>query len=272
MFNKTDFLAQLSASQRTRVLALEGAPLEPVFDARTLPDEVRTTIAEADRRLPQSLQTNPKSFEEIADLIAPGTVYVSHPVFVGPPISIWISKQCIYPAPPPRDDTRHWGVEKVLRKRTEALVKMRYHICGEFGGDSIRLDGRIVRHGQGQADDIDIYRCVVFDGSIPIAERPHHERIFCQDDVFDLIFAFPNSQNSTSISRQAKSASAAFLDENGIVADGYEGMLWVPLRTDRHLPSVFMEPDAPMSRKQAQARLRKLAEHGYSGLRYVRGW
>ena len=223
MFHSIDYLVQLSAGQRSRVLALEGLPLEPVFDAQGLPSAYRTAIAEADIRVPQSLKNNPRSFDDIAGLIDPGTVYVSHPVFVGPPISVWISKHSIHPVLDPRDGVSLGLVAYILRKRATTLVQMRHWICGEVDGDLIRLDGRIVECRRGQAFDIRIHRCVAFRGGTPIAERPYHETIFSQDGAFDRIVAFPTPESVASVSRSAKLATSAYLMGDPLVPDVYRG-------------------------------------------------
>jgi hypothetical protein len=240
MINEIDTAAPVSAGELSRVQDAGCDTTRNAGSAAITPDN-RDLIDKASATLPSSIGCCATSFEDIASYLEPGIAYVSQPVFNGIDCSIWISASAVQPVQQQSDEVDpHW-LAAMCDVYSDELQRAHRRLAEEYGGDSIRLDGRIVLSEPGSPDLIDIHRIVIFSGDAPLFERPYTEHIFENDAACSRLLTFVISPEDAM--RATRDWTSAMIRANSLEENGdslFEGFLWLPLKTGRYRPSVFV--------------------------------
>ena len=226
--------------------------------------------------------TSPKSTEQLeAPLVFPqfedipsfanreGVIYVSQPVFVGTDVAIIATPSRITVETQTDHALDRSRVSALCEYRADALQALAAKIFASVGGDTVRLEGKLVRPYPALSGFVDIHRTLVFNAQNCILECPYQEVIFDEDvdriPRFITFLADDNAENIHALTRDATSAvikSNIFDDRDPI---RFEGLFWIPLSRNGYWPS-FFTPYEPhrFCERQASDWMRKIhrQEHG----------
>lgn len=147
-------------------------------------------------------------------------------------------------------------------------------LTGRYGGDCIRLDGRLVQMSPELPSFVDIHRILLLDRGQLLFARPYQEHIFEADygHVPRLVTSINSVEETDRLTQDWTSAMirANVLDDAEPVR--IQGFLWLPFRADRYRPSVFKEYDpARFSELEACAISSDLVRGKVGNVVYMRG-
>jgi hypothetical protein len=184
------------------------------------------------------------SFAEIAPSVELGDLYVSQPVFHGQAIAIDVTQGMIRGAIDSiASDQRR--LEQICKTYGLELHHAYTKLTARYGGDRVRLDGRMVQLDAELPSFVDIHRIVLLDRGQILFERPYQEQIFEEDcgHVPRLVTSIRCVEETDRLTQDWTSAMirANILDDAEPVR--IQGLLWLPFRPDRFRPSVFKEYD-----------------------------
>lgn len=198
-----------------------------------------------------------------------GVIYVSQPVFVGVDFAITVTPTGMSVETRSDHAPDKSQVSELCEPRVSALQALATKIFASVGGDTVRLEGKLVRPYPEFSGFIDIHRTLVFDAQNCILEYPYQEVIF-EEDVdriprFITFIANDNAENIHSVTRDATSA----VIKSNILDDGdpvrFEGLFWIAVSRNGYWPG-FFTPYEPhrFCEPQASDWMRKIhrQEHG----------
>ncbi|MBB5277885.1 hypothetical protein HNR26_003978 [Rhizobium rosettiformans] len=213
------------------------------------------------------------SFAEIDPSVELGSLYVSQPVFHGKAIAIDLTRGMIRGAiDSVASDQRR--LKQICKTYGLKLHHAYIKLTARYGGDEVRLDGRMVQLHAELPSFIDIHRIVLLDRGRLLFERPYQEQIFEEDygHVPRLVTSINSVEETDRLTQDWTSAMirANVLDDAEPVR--IQGFLWLPFRADRYRPSVFKEYDpARFSELEACALSSDLVHGKVGNVFYMRG-
>lgn len=212
-----------------------------ILNAGSLTSSPTEVLQQALSILPPAFQT---SFAEIDPSVELGSLYVSQPVFHGQAIAIDLTRGMIRGAiDSVASDQRR--LEQICKTYALELHHAFAKLTGRYGGDQVRLDGRLVQLSPDLPGFIDIHRILFLDRGRLLFERPYQEQIFEEDygHVPRLITSIKCLEDADRLTQDWTSAMirANVLDDEEPVR--IQGFLWLPFHADRYRPSVFKRYD-----------------------------
>jgi hypothetical protein len=184
------------------------------------------------------------SFAKIDPSVTLGSLYVSQPVFHGQAIAIDLTEGMIRGAIDPiASDQRR--LNQICKTYALELHHAFAKLTGRYGGDRVRLDGRLVQLDAELPSFVDVHRIVILDRGQPQIERPYQEQIFEADcgRVPRLVTSIRCVEETDRLTQDWTSAMirANILDDAEPVR--IQGFLWLPFHADRYRQSVFKRYD-----------------------------
>ena len=212
------------------------------------------------------------SFAEIDPSVTLGTLYVSQPVFHGKAIAIALTQGMIRGAiDSVASDQRR--LKQICKTYGLELHHAYIKLTARYGGDEVRLDGRMVQLHAELPSFIDIHRILLLDRGQLLFERPYQEQIFEEDGhVPRLITSIKCVEETDRLTQDWTSAMirANVIDETEPVR--IQGFLWLPVIPDRYRPSIFKEYDpARFSELEACAISSALVRGKVGNVVYING-
>jgi hypothetical protein len=222
-----------------------------------MPDNVLTRPP-----LARALSTIADKSPDLSDVLVPGgSAWLSHLIFSGIDLSISVSPDAItlysdITAP------EHLGyAQDECEEASQRLLLLHQTITDKLAVNSIRLGGRYVQRQPDLPGFIDIHRIVSLQEGKLRHELAYDEQIFgCDSSDQPRFLALLTSERLPMMSALMMEATQIVISaahEPGI----FEGLLWVPLGTDMHRPSVFTAaPQCDLDPAELGAFQRRLAE------------
>ncbi|TPP04215.1 hypothetical protein [Rhizobium glycinendophyticum] len=213
------------------------------------------------------------SFVKLDPSFALGSLYVSQPVFHGKAIAIELSQGMIRGAiDSVTGDQRR--LERICEIHALELHHAYIKLTARYGGDEVRLDGRMVQLHAELPSFVDIHRILLLDRGQILFERPYQEQIFEEDygHVPRLVTSINSVEETDRLTQDWTSAMirANILDDAEPVR--IQGFLWLPFRADCYRPSVFKEYDpARFSELEACTLSSDLVRGKVGNVVYMRG-
>ena len=188
-------------------------------------------------RAPSHIADAPADLSDV--LASGGSHWLSHLIFSGIDLSISVSPDAItlysdITAP------EHLGyAQDEFDEASPRLLLLHQAITDKLAVDSIRLDGRYVQRQPDLPGFIDIHRIVTIQEGTLRHELVYDEQIFdCDSSQQPRFLALLTSEQLPMMSALMMEATQILISaahEPGI----FEGLIWVPLRTDLYRPSFF---------------------------------
>ncbi len=212
------------------------------------------------------------SFVKFDPSVALGSLYVSQPVFHGKALAIDLTRGMIRGAiDSVASDQRR--LKQICKTYGLELHHAYIKLTARYGGDEVRLDGRMVQLHAELPSFIDIHRILLLDRGRLLFERPYQEQIFEEDGhVPRLVTSIRCVEETDRLTQDWTSAMirANVLDDAEPVR--IQGFLWLPFGADRYRPSVFKEYDpARFSELEACTLSSDLVRGKVGNVVYMRG-
>lgn len=215
------------------------------------------------------------SFERVLPFVDDDrTVYVSQPVFAGRDVTILVTSTGIEVDSRTDHALETAYVFRMCACHSTKLRRLAKKIFRKIGGDTIRLDGILVRLNAERSGFIDIYRIVVFDGDTHLLELPYQETIFVEDGARVPRFVMPiaaiTARHGLDLVQDATSSliRANIMDDQEPVR--FKGLIWIPLHRQRYRPSFFVPYEADRcSEEDACNWMQKVHRRDFRDLCYV---
>lgn len=213
------------------------------------------------------------SFAEIDPSVELGSLYVSQPVFHGKAIAIDLTRGMIRGAiDSVASDQRR--LKQICKTYGLKLHHAYIKLTARYGGDEVRLDGRMVQLHAELPSFVDIHRILLLDRGQTLFERPYQEQIFEEDcgHVPRLVTSINSVEETDRLTQDWTSAMirANILDDAEPAR--IQGFLWLPFRADCYRPSVFKEYDpARFSELEASAITSALVRGKVGNVVYMNG-
>ena len=245
----------------------------PVNSAGNTPPSTPQLSAEASIMTPDLHRL--MSFEEITPWLDREITYVAHPLFEGQDVSIVVDSTGFRIGENllGREDLDR--VSKICSESADRLRAFLNRVIRTVGGDTVRLDGRVVSQQRGMPWCVDIHRTVVLDNGNPIMECPYDEEIFELDERPHMrLFTWLSQDNSHTMHRALQDLSFSFvqrmeLDDRPVKVSG---TLWLPVNSDRHRPSCYVPfKPSPMSTAAVEAFLASVFSKRIDDLYHLEG-
>lgn len=191
------------------------------------------------------------SFEEITPWLDREITYVAHPIFQGQDITIVVDSNGFHIGENllGREDLDR--VSKICSESADRLRAFLNRVIRTVGGDTLRLDGRVVSQQRGMPWCVDIHRTVVLDQGTPMMECPYDEEIFELDERPPMrLFTWLSPDNSHAMKGALQDLTFSFVQTMELEDRPVEisGTLWLPVNSDRHRPSFYVPfKPSPMS-------------------------
>lgn len=202
------------------------------------------------------------------------TFYVSQPVFTGGDVTILVTSSGTEVESTTDHALETAYVSRMCACHSTKLRRLADKIFRTLGGDTIRLDGTIVRLNPERSGFIDIYRIVVFDGDTHLLELPYQETIFVEDGARVPRFVMPiaaiTARHALNLAQDATSSliRANIMDDQE--PDRFKGLLWIPLHRERYRPRFFLPHEADRrSEEDACNWMQKVNRRDFRDLCYV---
>lgn len=212
-------------------------------------------------------------FNELDPSVDLGSLYVSQPVFHGQAIAIDLTEGMIRGAiDSVASDQRR--LNQICKTYALELHHAFAKLTGRYGGDRVKLDGRLVQLSPDLPNFIDIHRILLLDRGQILFERPYQMQIFEEDygHVPRLVTSINSFEETDRLTQDWTSAMirANILDDAEPVR--IQGFLWLPFRADCYRPSVFKEYDpARFSEREASAITSALVRGKVGNVVYMNG-
>lgn len=242
-----------------------------------MPDNVLTRPP-----LARALSTIADKSPDLSDVLASGgSAWLSHLIFRGLNLSISVSPDAVTVYSDIADPEHLGYAQDECEEASPRLLLLHQAITDKLAVDSIRLDGRYVQRQPDLPGFIDIHRVIALQQGKLRHELVYDEQIFdCDSSQQPRFLALLTSEQLPMMSALMMEATQILISaahEPGI----FEGLIWVPLRTDMYRPSFFTTTPQldldPSELGEFQRRLAKLPERsmfswrGSTGLAWLGG-
>ncbi|WP_281978875.1 hypothetical protein [Pseudorhizobium flavum] len=207
--------------------------------------------------LPTIADTSP----DLSDVLASGgSHWLSHLVFRGIDLSISVSSDAVTLESDIADPEHLGYAQDECDDASRRLLLLHQAITNKLDVDIIRLDGRYVQRQPDRLGFIDIHRIVALRQGQLRHELVYDEHIFvCDSSQQPRFLALLTSEHLPMMSALMMEATQTLISaahEPGI----FEGLIWVPLRTDMYRPSFFTAaPQTDLDAAELGAFQRRLA-------------
>lgn len=222
-----------------------------------MPDNVLTRPP-----LARALSTIADKSPDLSDvLVSGGSAWLSHLIFRGTNLSISVSPDAVTLYSDISDPEYLGYVQDECDQASQRLLQLHQAIADKLGVDSIRLDGRYVQRQEDLPGFVDIHRIVTIQEGTLRREIVYDEQIFgcdsCDKPRSLALLANERLPMMSALMTEATQILISAAHEPGI----FEGLIWVPLRTDMHLPSFFTTaPQLDLDPAELGAFKRRLAK------------
>ena len=191
--------------------------------------------------LARALSTIANKSPDLSDVLVSGggSAWLSHLIFRGIDLSISVSSDVVTLESDIANPEHLRYAQDECDEVSQRLLQLHQAIAGQLEVDSIRLDGRYVQRQRDLPGFIDIHRIVTIQEGTLRHELVYDEQIFeCDSSKQPRFLALLTSEHLPIMSALMMEATQTLIsaaDEPGI----FEGLIWVPLRTDMYRPSFF---------------------------------
>lgn len=215
------------------------------------------------------------ALEEIIPWLDREIAYVAHPLFDGQDVTIVVDESGFRIEEKLVSAEELDRLSKICNESQDRLREFFEQVIKTVGGDTVRLDGRIVAEQRGMPWCLDIHRTVVLDKGNQIIECPYDEKIFPLDEQPHLrLFTWLSQDTADAMKNTLQDLTFSIVD---IIARGQRpvkisGTLWLPVNNDRYRPSFFVPfKPSPMSTAMVEAFLANLFSKQIDHLYHLEG-
>ena len=232
--------------------------------------------------LARALSTIAETHPSLPDVLASGgSAWLSHLVFSGIDLSISVSPDAVTLHSDIADPDHLAFAQSECSEALDRLLQLHRRITGQLDVDAIRLDGRYVQRQSHLPGFVDIHRIVALQQGATRHELVYDEQIFECDSSDQPRFLVLLDQASLPITSVLMMEATQILLNAAFEPGIWEGLIWVPLRIERHRPSFFTAAPKldldPMELHAFQRRLANLPDRrmfswrGRTGLAWLGG-
>ena len=232
--------------------------------------------------LARALSTIAETHPSLSDVLAyGGSAWLSHLVLRGVDLSINVSPDAVTLHSDIADPDHLAFAQSECSEALDRLLQLHRAITGQLDVDAIRLDGRYVQRQSHLPGFIDIHRIVALQQGATRHELLYDEQILDCDSSDQPRFLVLLDQASLPITSVLMMEATQILLNAAVEPGIVQGLIWVPLRIDRHRPSFSTTAPQldldPMELHAFQRRLANLPDRrmfswrGRTGLAWLEG-
>ena len=232
--------------------------------------------------LARALSTIAETHPSLSDVLASGgSAWLSHLVLRGVDLSINVSPDAVTLHSDIADPDHLAFAQSECSEALDRLLQLHRAITGQLDVDAIRLDGRYVQRQSHLPGFIDIHRIVALQQGATRHELLYDEQILDCDSSDQPRFLVLLDQASLPITSVLMMEATQILLNAAVEPGIVQGLIWVPLRIDRHRPSFSTTAPQldldPMELHAFQRRLANLPDRrmfswrGRTGLAWLEG-